>query len=68
MEQFAGQRYIKVETYKKDSDPKLTPVQSLEHSGLLYMRTGPATWKVKRIRRNPHVRAVPSIHLLGTEG
>ena len=60
MEQFTGRRYINLESYKKNGEPKMTPVQSLEHDGLIYVRTGPTTWKVKRIRRNPRVRVVPS--------
>ena len=60
MEEFSGRRYINLESYKKNGDPKLTPVQSLEHDGMIYVRTGPSTWKVKRIRRNPHVRVVLS--------
>jgi len=60
LEQFSGRRYINLETYKKNGEPKLTPVQSLEHNGVIYVRTDPATWKVKRIRKNPHVRIVPS--------
>jgi PPOX class probable F420-dependent enzyme len=57
-EQFSGRRYINLESYKKNGEPKQTPVQSLEHGGLIYVRTDPTTWKVKRIRRNPHVRVV----------
>ena len=49
-----------MESYKKDGEPKLTPVQSVMIDGVVYFRTGPETWKVKRIRRNPHVRVVPS--------
>lgn len=60
IEQFSGRRYINLESYKKNGEPKLTPVQSLEHEGTIYVRTDPTTWKVKRIRRNPHVRVVPS--------
>jgi uncharacterized protein len=60
IEQFSGRRYINLESYKKNGEPKQTPVQSLEHEGLIYLRTGPSTWKVKRIRRNPHVRIVLS--------
>jgi len=56
--QFSGRRYINLESYKKDGTPKRTPVQSIEDDGLIYFRTGPNTWKVKRIRRNPHVRIV----------
>ena len=60
LEEFSGRRYINLESYKKNGEPKLTPVQSLEHDGLIYVRTGPSTWKVKRIRRNTHVRVVLS--------
>lgn len=45
-----------MESFKKDGTPKRTPVQSLEENGTIYFRTGPDTWKIKRIRRNPHVR------------
>ena len=58
--QFSGRRYINLESYKKDGTPKLTPVQSIEENGRVYFRTDPKTWKVKRIRNNPHVRIVPS--------
>jgi len=60
LEQFSGRRYINLESYKKNGEPKQTPVQSLEHDGLVYVRTGPTTWKVKRIRRNPRVRVALS--------
>ena len=59
LEQFSGRRYISLESYKKNGEPKQTPVQSIEHDGLIYFRTDPATWKVKRIRKNPHIRVVP---------
>jgi len=49
-----------LESYKKNGEPKLTPVQSIEDNGLIYVRTDPRTWKVKRIRRNSHVRIVLS--------
>ena len=58
--QFSGRRYINLESYKKDGSPKQTPVQSIEENGRVYLRTDPRTWKVKRIRNNPHVRIVPS--------
>jgi uncharacterized protein len=57
--QFSGRRYIDLVSYDRNGKPKLTPVLSLEHGGLLYVRTGPTKWKVKRIRRNPRVRIVP---------
>ena len=58
--QFSGRRYINLESYKKDGKAVLTPVQSIQENGLVYFRTDPRTWKVKRIKRNPHVRIVPS--------
>jgi len=60
VKQFSGRRYINLESYKKNGDPKQTPVQSIEAAGVVYFRTDSKTWKVKRIRRNPHVRIVPS--------
>jgi uncharacterized protein len=58
-DQFSGRRYINLESYKKNGEPKQTPVQSIEHGGLIYVRTDPTTWKVKRIEGNPRVRVVP---------
>ena len=55
-EQFSGRRYICLESYKRDGNPKLTPVQSIEDNGLVYFRTDPRTWKVKRIKRDSRVR------------
>ncbi len=60
MEQFTGRRYISLETYTGSGKRKITPVQSLEHQGALYVRTDPTTWKIKRIQRNPRVRVALS--------
>ena len=60
LEQFSGRRYIALESYKRDGTPKLTPVQSMEDGGLVWFRTDPGTWKVRRIRRDAHVRIAPS--------
>jgi len=59
VEQFSGSRYIDLESYKSTGEPELTPVQSTELGGLLYLRTDPRSEKVKRIRENPKVRIVP---------
>jgi uncharacterized protein len=59
-EQFSGRRYINLESYNKNGNPKRTPVQSIEENGLIYLRTDPKTWKVKRIASNSHVRIVLS--------
>jgi PPOX class probable F420-dependent enzyme len=58
--EFSGRRYINLESYKKNGEPKRTPVQSLGYNGLLYVRTDPKTWKLKRIKSNPHIRIVLS--------
>ena len=59
VKQFSGSRYVNLESYKSTGEPELTPVQSIELGGLLYLRTDPRSEKVKRIRENPKVRVVP---------
>jgi PPOX class probable F420-dependent enzyme len=56
---FSGRRYINLESYQSSGTPKLTPVQSIEHDGLLYLRTDPRSGKEGRVRGNPRVRIVP---------
>ena len=58
--QFANQKCVSLETYRADGTPVRTTVWVLEESGTLYIRTGPKTGKVKRIRKNPHVRLASS--------
>ncbi len=54
------ERYLVIETYRKNGDPVRTPVWFAEHQGIIYVRTNTDTGKAKRIRRNPHVRIAPS--------
>jgi PPOX class probable F420-dependent enzyme len=56
----ATERYLVIETYRKNGDPVRTPVWFVEHQGIIYVRTNPDTGKAKRIRRNPHVRIASS--------
>ncbi|TMI42045.1 PPOX class F420-dependent oxidoreductase [Candidatus Bathyarchaeota archaeon] len=56
----AAEQYLVIETYRKNGDPVRTPVWFVEHQGIIYVRTNRDTGKVKRIRRNPHVRIAPS--------
>ena len=58
--QFAKQKYINLETYRKSGQAVRTPLWFVEADGVLYMRTPAASAKVRRIRNNPHVRLVPS--------
>ena len=59
MVQFSSQRYVNLETYRKDGRGVRTPLWFVERNGVLYMRTPAASAKVKRIRNNPLVRVVP---------
>lgn len=58
--QFSNQRYVCLETYKKDGQGVRTPLWFAEHQGILYMRTPAQSAKVRRIRNIPRVRIVPS--------
>ena len=56
MSQFAGEKCISIETYRKTGDPVRTPVWFVEENGELFVRTNSDTGKMKRIRNNPRVR------------
>ena len=57
--QFAKQRYLNLETYRKNGQPVRTPMWFAEADGILYMYSLAGAGKVKRIRNNPRVRVVP---------
>ena len=57
---FAGQPYLNLESYRKSGEGTQTPLWFAEEGGVLYISTPAESWKVKRIRRNPKVRIVPS--------
>jgi len=57
--QFANQKYLNLESFKRDGTPVQTPLWFAEEDGLLYIYTLAYAWKVKRIRRNPRVRIAP---------
>jgi PPOX class probable F420-dependent enzyme len=57
----AGEKYISLTTFKRDGTPVATPVWVVSDDGRrLLVWTSPSTWKVKRIRRNPHVLVAAS--------
>lgn len=56
---FAGQRYLNLESVKRDGTPVQTPVWFAEEHGVLYVYTLANAGKVKRIRRNPRIRLAP---------
>jgi PPOX class probable F420-dependent enzyme len=53
---FGSQKYISVETFKKNGQGVKTPVWFVLHNDALYVYTEADSWKVKRIRNNPRVR------------
>ena len=59
-DQFAGHRYINIETYRKNGAGVRTPVWFAEKDGRLYLYTLADSGKVKRVRNNPRVRVAPS--------
>jgi len=59
LEQFLDQKYINLETYKKDGTPIRTPVWFVFDNDLIYVITRDSTGKVKRLGNNQDVRIVP---------
>ena len=57
--QFANQKYLNMETYRKTGKPVATPLWFAEENGTLYIYSLANAGKVKRIRNNPTVRIVP---------
>ena len=49
-------RYLSITSYKRDGRGVATPVWFVQQDGRLLVETDAASGKVKRIRRNPHVR------------
>jgi len=58
--EFANQKYLSIESYRKTGVPVRTPVWFAEHEGRLYTYSLADAGKVKRIRNNPTVRIAPS--------
>ena len=59
LEQFLDQKYINLETYKKNGTRIRTPVWFVIDNDLIYIITRDSTGKVKRLRNNQDVRIVP---------
>jgi hypothetical protein len=53
----AGERYLSITTFRRDGSEASTPVWVVsDDPHRLLVATGADTWKVRRIKRNPHVR------------
>ena len=59
LDQFLDQKYINLETYKKDGTHVRTPVWFVIDKDLIYVITRDSTGKVKRLRNNQDVQVVP---------
>jgi uncharacterized protein len=53
---FDGQKYMSLETFKKNGQGVKTPVWFVLHQNAFYVYTEADSWKVTRIRNNPRVR------------
>jgi uncharacterized protein len=51
-----SEAYISLTTFKRDGTPVSTPVWVARDDGQLLVHSAAETWKVKRIRRDKHVR------------
>ena len=53
-----GERFLSITTFRPDGTAASTPVWFVSDDlrRRLFVATGADTWKVQRIRRNPHVR------------
>jgi PPOX class probable F420-dependent enzyme len=56
----ANERHISLTTFRRDGTEASTPVWVVSDDGRrLLVWSGADAWKVKRIRRDPHVRVAP---------
>ena len=53
---FADERYISIETFKRDGTGVKTPVWAAPLDGALMVMSAGDAYKVKRLRRDPRVR------------
>ncbi|MGH9576036.1 MAG: PPOX class F420-dependent oxidoreductase [Terriglobales bacterium] len=59
LSQFAGRKYLNLETYRRNGEAVRTPVWFAEDAGVLYIYSLADAGKIKRLRHNPRVRVVP---------
>ena len=60
LEQFQNQKYINIETFRKNGVGVKTPVWFVQDQDVLYVWTQADSWKAKRIRNNSSVKVAPS--------
>jgi PPOX class probable F420-dependent enzyme len=57
--QFAGQKYLSIESFRQNGEGVRTPVWFAEGDGLFYVYTLADSYKIRRIRNNPRIRIAP---------
>lgn len=57
---FEDQKFISLETFKKNGQGVKSPVWFVIHDGIIYVTTMDSSWKVKRLKNNKSIRIVPS--------
>ena len=55
----AKERHLSITTFRRDGTPVSVPVWCAADNGTLLVISEADSWKVKRIRRDPHVRLAP---------
>lgn len=73
MSHLTGEKYISLETYRKDGQGVRTPVWFVEEDkgeggSVVYVRTSDDTGKYKRVRNNPSVQIAPCDMRGGVKG
>jgi PPOX class probable F420-dependent enzyme len=59
LEQFANQKFLNLETFRKSGESMKTPVWFTQEGETIYIRTVDNSGKVKRIRNNGNVNSAP---------
>ena len=59
LDQFSKQKYLNLETFRKNGDCMKTPVWFVQAGETIYVQTMADCGKVKRIRNNQRVNVVP---------
>jgi len=54
LNEIESEKYISLETYRKNNQPVKTPVWFVIKDDLIYVVTGDKTGKVKRLKNNLH--------------
>jgi hypothetical protein len=57
--ELANEEFVSITTFKRDGTPVSTPVWVAGENGNLLVISEADSWKVKRIRRDRHVRIAP---------